>query len=99
MIFFKKVFFLPRIIILLLLAVLASGCIQQAVIYNDSPPEKILAAISNAVGENDILSAVAQIDLVTSNGYHPVRAVLIIKKPSYLRLEFLSVQIGHMRHR
>lgn len=87
----KKKFLLPYMMSLLLLAVLASGCIRRAVIYNDSPPEKILAAISNAVGENDILSAVVQIDLVTSNGYHPVKAVLIIKKPSYLRLEFLSV--------
>lgn len=91
MIFFKKVFFLPRIIILLLLAVLASGCIQQTVIHNDSTPEKILSAISNAVAEDDILSAMAQIDLVTLRGYQPARAAVIIKKPSYLRLELIPV--------
>ena len=91
MIFFKKVFFLPRIIILLLLAVLASGCIQQTVIHNDSTPEKILSVISNAVAEDDILSATARIDLVTLHGYYPARAAVIIKKPSYLRLELLPV--------
>jgi len=79
------------IVYLLLLAVLASGCLQPTIISNELPPEKIIAAISNAVGENDILSAVAQIDLETFNGSHPVKAVLIIKKPSYLRLELLSV--------
>jgi hypothetical protein len=91
MIFFKKVVFSPRIIILLLLAVLASGCIQQTVIHNDSTPEKILSAISNAVAEDDILSAMAQIDLVTLRGYQPARAAVIIKKPSYLRLELIPV--------
>jgi outer membrane lipoprotein-sorting protein len=83
--------FFPCRIFLLLLAVFASGCLQQAVIYNDSPPEKILAAISNAVAEDDILSATAQIDLVTIHGYQPARAAVIIKKPSYLRLELLPV--------
>lgn len=91
MIILKKVFFLPRIIILLLLAVLASGCIQQTVIHNDSTPEQILSAISNCVAEDDILSTIAQIDLVTLHGYYPTRAALIIKKPSYLRLELLPV--------
>jgi hypothetical protein len=75
---------------LLLLAVLA-GCIQQTVIYHDSSPKKILAAISSAIAENDILSTIAQIDLVTIHGYYPARAVLIIKKPSYLRLELFPV--------
>jgi len=87
----KKNFPLACIISLLLLTVLASGCLQQAVVYRDSPPEKILAAISGAVAENDILSTIAQIDLVTLQGYYPARAALIIKKPAYLRLELLPV--------
>ena len=86
-----KVFpFLSRIMFLFL-AVLAGGCLQQAVIYADYPPEKILASISGTIAEDDILSATAQIDLVTSQGYQPARAALIIKKPSYLRLEILPV--------
>ena len=87
----KKVFSFTCIIFLLLLAVLASGCVPQAIIYPDSPAEKIMAAISSAVAEDDILSAIAQIDLGTIHGYHPARAALIIKKPSYLRLELLPV--------
>jgi hypothetical protein len=92
MIFYKKYFPFPCcIIFLLLLGVLASGCLQQTVIYPDSQPEKILAAISSVVAEDDILSATARIDLVTLHGYYPARAALIIKKPSYLRLELLPV--------
>ena len=87
----EKTFLLPCIIFLLLLAVLAGGCIRQTVIYPDYPPEKILAAISGAVAEDDILSATAQIDLVTIHGYQPARAAVIIKKPSYLRLELLPI--------
>ena len=87
----KKVFSFTCIIFLLLLAVLASGCVPQAIIYPDSLAEKIMAAISSAVAEDDILSAIAQIDLGTIHGYHPARAALIIKKPSYLRLELLPV--------
>jgi len=82
---------LPFMKFLLLLALLASGCMQQAVVYRDSPPKKILAAISSAIAENDILSTIAQIELVTIHGYYPARAVLIMKKPSYLRLELLPV--------
>lgn len=78
-------------IFLLLLAALASSCLKQIVIYPDSPSEKILMTISSAVAEDDILSAIAQIDLVTIHGYQPARAVVIIKKPSYLRLELLPV--------
>jgi hypothetical protein len=91
MIFYKKDFSLPCIIFLLLPVVLASGCVRQIVIYPDSPSEKILAAISSAVAEDDILSTTAQIDIVTLQGYYPARAALIIKKPSYLRLELLPV--------
>jgi outer membrane lipoprotein-sorting protein len=86
----KRLFF-PCIIFLLLLAALAGGCIRQTVIYPDSPLEKILAAISGVVAEEEILSATARIDLVTIHGYQPAKAALIIKKPSYLRLELLPV--------
>ena len=87
----KKTPLLYYTISFLSLAVLTSCCLKQAVIYDNLPSEKILASISNTIAEDDILSAVVQIDLVTSNGYHPARAALIIKKPSYLRLELLPV--------
>lgn len=82
---------LPYFINFLLFVVLAGCCMQQPVLYTDDPPEKILASISNNIAEDDILSAIAQIDLVTFSGYHPLRAALIFKKPSYLRLELFPV--------
>ena len=78
-------------IFLLLLALLAGGCLQRAVIHPDYIPEKILASISGTVAEDDIISAVAQIDLVTIHGYQTARAAVIIKRPSYLRLEMLPI--------
>ena len=41
--------------------------------------------------DEDTFSAIANIDLTTPEGFYPVKAALIIKKPSYLRLELLPV--------
>lgn len=41
--------------------------------------------------ENDIFSALAQINVKTSQGFYPVKAALVIKRPSYLRVELLPV--------
>lgn len=73
------------------LAVLTSCCFQQTVIYDNLSSEKILTAVSNSVGENDIVSAVVQIKIVTFNGYYSAKAAFMIKKPSYVRLELLPV--------
>jgi hypothetical protein len=78
-----------RVIVLLLLALFCSGCIQQTVLRPDSSTTKALSTISSAVSETDMLTAMAQIDLVTPGGYYPARAALIIKKPAYMRLELL----------
>lgn len=78
-----------KILFLFIIAVFSAGCASQVIVPHDSSTEKVLSAISSAVSETDILSALAQIDLVTSRGYYPARAALIIKKPSYLRLELL----------
>ena len=74
---------------MIIVVTLNAGCAKQVIIPHDPSTQKVLFAISNAVSETDILSAVAQIDLVTPGGYYPARAALIIKKPSYLRLELL----------
>ncbi len=84
-------FRLLKLIIILLSVILTSGCIQRAVIKPDSRIEKVLLAVSGAMAENDVLSAMAQIDLVTPHGYHSVRAAIVIRKPSYLRLELLPI--------
>ncbi len=87
---FIKSSFLPAVK-LLLLSFFACGCVGQAVIYHDRPSEKIPASIAGFLSEDDILSAVVQINASTSDGYYPAKAALIIKKPSYLRLEMIPV--------
>ena len=84
-------FRLLKLIIILLSVILTGGCIQRAVIKPDSRTEKVLMAVSEAIAGNDMLSAMAQIDLVTPHGYQPVRAAIVMKKPSYLRLELLPI--------
>jgi hypothetical protein len=80
---FKKIFFL------IVAVTLNAGCAKQIIIPHDPSTQKVLFSISNAISEADILSGAAQIYLVTAGGYYPARAALIIKKPSYLRLELL----------
>jgi hypothetical protein len=76
-------------IILILIVTLHVACARQAIISSDPSAEKSLLSISGALPETDIMTAIAQIDLVVPEGRYPARAVLILKKPSYLRLELL----------
>ncbi|HUN53653.1 MAG TPA: hypothetical protein VMU29_00705 [Smithella sp.] len=76
---------------LLWLTIFVYGCAGQAIVYPDSLSEKTSAAISGPVAEDDVLSAVVHINLTTPDGYYPTKAALILKKPSYLRLEILPV--------
>lgn len=80
-----------KIFFLIIAVILNLACTRQAIVTHYPSTEEGLPIISGNVSETDILSAVAQIDLVTSAGYYPVRAALIIKKPSYLRLELLPL--------
>ncbi len=65
------------------------ACTKHIIIPHDPSTQKVLFSVSGIVSEYDILSAVAQIDLVTPGVYYTARAALIIKKPSYMRLELL----------
>lgn len=77
---------------LLWLFFLVYGCAGQAIVYPDSPSEKIPTTIfSGPIAEDDVVSAIVDIDLTSPDGYYPTKAALIIKKPSYLRLEMLPV--------
>ena len=68
------------------------GCAGQAIVYPDSPSEKIPTTIfSGPIAEDDVVSAIVDINLTSPEGYYPTKAALIIKKPSYLRLELLPV--------
>ena len=81
--------FIGKIFFLIIAVSLNVGCVKQVIIPHDPSTQKVLFSISQAVSENDLLSGVADVELVTPEGYCPVRAVLVIKKPSYLRLELL----------
>jgi hypothetical protein len=80
-----------EIITLLLLAAMLGGCVKQQIIPPDAVTERILAAVSNTIQENQLFCAIAEIDIVSSQGNYPLKAVVIARKPAYLRLELLPV--------
>ena len=76
-------------IILILILTLHVACVKPVIISSDPSAEKSPLFISGSLPETDIMTALAQIDLVVPGGHYPARAVLILKKPSHLRLELL----------
>jgi outer membrane lipoprotein-sorting protein len=85
----KRLFFQRRVIILILMAAFLSGCVRQAVQPSNFSVDKTLSAIEAAVAETHTLSALVEIELAIPGGNYPSKAALIIKKPSYMRLELL----------
>jgi hypothetical protein len=86
----KKPYLFVKIICLLTIFTLYVGCVRQAIIPYDPSIQKVLFSISNTLSETDILNGIAQIDLAAPGSYYTARAALILKKPSYLRLELLG---------
>jgi hypothetical protein len=85
----SRFYLLRNILFLIIPAILNAGCTKKAVISHYPSTQNILLTISNAVSKTDTLSAAARINLTTPQGYFPLQAALVIKKPSYLRLELL----------
>ncbi len=81
-----------NILIQLLLVLLAInyGCGKSDLRVDDAHSRNIYLAAGSKIKETDIVSAMAEIDLVTLRGHHKMKAVIILKRPSYLRLEILS---------
>ena len=77
-----------------LLAVLwilaVGGCAGKGVLAPDASSEKPPVMIQ-AIRENERIIATAHIDVVSAQGHYPVKAALILQKPSYLRFELLPV--------
>lgn len=89
---FKMCFSRTRVILLFILLILVYGCAAgKRVSLPFGPPEKSLAIVAPVLQETDRIVATAEIDLKTEQGHYPVRAALIVQKPSYLRLEILPV--------
>jgi len=80
------------IVVLLAVMAVAYGCVQKkiAVTQHDCQANKIIGESIGAVCEKDVLSTVAKVDLVSPQGHHPIRALMVMKRPSFLRIEILS---------
>jgi hypothetical protein len=82
-----RYFLCGRMVIFLWLLMLACGCAGKTA----GMPPKYLEIIPRTIHETDRIVATAQIDLTTAQGHFPVRAALVLQKPSYLRLEMLPL--------
>jgi hypothetical protein len=76
---------------LLLLPLISCGVKKQEIIYNSISAGDMRALCSGWLDQDDILKALVKIDFITADGYYPAKAALIVKRPSYLRLELLPV--------
>jgi len=78
------------VFLFLFLAAVNHGCVKSAIMPEDVQAQNLYIKALNAIQEEKMISALARIDLVTSHGHYPMRAVIILKRPCYLRLEILS---------
>jgi outer membrane lipoprotein-sorting protein len=82
--------FLPFAVVLLL-PLISCGLNKQTVIYNHFSAGDFSASTSGWLDQDDILMSFVKIELTTADGYYPAKAALIMKRPSYIRMEFLPV--------
>jgi hypothetical protein len=99
MLLYHRIFFSPIVkktfhfvgIFIFLLPLLSCGFKKPAIVKSDFSTREINASALGFISEDDIFSAVALIKVFKHNSFYPVKVALIIKRPSYLRLELLSV--------
>ncbi|MRR16393.1 MAG: DUF4292 domain-containing protein [Deltaproteobacteria bacterium] len=68
-----------------------SGCAGGGAALGPGGPPKAREMVSPVHPAVDRITAIAQIELVTAQGHYPIRAAMILQRPSYLRLEMLPV--------
>ncbi len=67
-----------------------TGCLRAAVSPDEAQARHAyLSAAGNILAEETV-SAGAEIDMVMPQGHYPAKAILVLRRPSYLRLEILS---------
>ncbi len=67
-----------------------TGCFRTAVSNNEAQARQAyLNAAGNILAEETV-GAGAEIDLVIPQGHYPAKAILVLRRPCYLRLEILS---------
>lgn len=76
---------------MLFLSLLACGCADGLVFTRPVSPPDSAKIIRQAPGETDRIVATARMELSAAKGHYPLRAALILQKPSFLRLEALPV--------
>lgn len=79
------IFFAAAMLLLLCLG----GCAGGTALGPGGPPKA--REMISPVHPIDRITAIAQIELVTAEGHYPIRAAMILQRPSYLRLEMLPV--------
>jgi hypothetical protein len=78
-------------IFLFLLPLLSCGFYKPKIVKTDFSTREIKASALGFINEDDIFSAVALINVFKHNSFYPVKVALIIKRPSYLRLELIPI--------
>lgn len=79
----------PATILLFVLFAL-NGCLRAAVSSDEAQARHAyLSAAGNILAEETV-RADAEIDLVIPQGHYPANAILVLRRPCYLRLEILS---------
>ena len=88
---FVRAMFPLTALCLLSLPLLSCGAKKQTVIVNGFSADAMTSSSTGVEHQDDVISALAEIDILTSNGYYPVKAALVLKRPCYLRVELLPV--------
>lgn len=89
----ERFLFGKKILILCLGVFVIGGCVGA---ISTTPAtgvdsEQILMRMSQRIRPDERVVATASIDAVTAQGRYPVKAALVLQKPSYLRIELLPV--------
>lgn len=77
--------------VLLTLSLLSCGFHQPAVLETGVAADEFCRSSSGFLHDGETLSALVHIGFTTPEGYYPAKAALMLKKPSYLRLELLPI--------
>lgn len=90
--FYRHTF--PILILIMFFTVLA-GCgtekVKPAATTYSPPPENILEKIALANNQRDTVQAVANIEISSEKGRYPLKVALILKRPSFLRVETIPL--------
>jgi len=88
---FVRALFLFTALCLLSLPLLSCGVKKQTVIDDGFSADEMASSSTGVEHQDDIFSALAEINILTSQGYYPVKAALVLKRPCFLRIELLPV--------